>query len=265
MSSKTGIQRSGTRETGHRIENGHLPKAACRERALTTVLWIADTEQLALDHQLERMLLLLSADEREKALRFRKREDRLRCAVGRLLIRALASDRLGRADVPLLVSEYGKPFFAQENAVHFSLSHSGKLVVLASGALPLGVDVEERRPLAWHELACVFGAEEQALLETDKDPLGMFYRLWTAREAFSKEEGLGLAIFENEGARMDYGSETVCCHGRTLCFRTWEFPEYTLSVCAEQLGEIILCLLSSEDWMRILICNGGSDLPKEEE
>ena len=256
---------SSTRKSGERTESVQLLESASRDRTMTTVLWIADTELLALDHQLEQMMLLLNAAEREKTLRFRKREDRLRCAVGRLLIRALASERLGRANVSVLVSEYGKPFFAQENAVHFSLSHSGKLVVLAFGELPLGVDVEECRPLVWRELACVFGAEERALLETDKDPLRLFYRLWTVREAFSKEEGLGLPIFENGSMVLDYSSETIRYQSRTLCFRTWELPEYTLSVCAEQLGEIILCRLSSEDWKRILICNGGSDLPKEEE
>ena len=64
-------------------------------------IWIADTKLLELDRQLEGMLAQLPVAERERALRFRKREDRLRCATGRLLIRALAAERLGRADIPL--------------------------------------------------------------------------------------------------------------------------------------------------------------------
>ena len=228
-------------------------------------IWIADTKLLELDRQLEGMLAQLPVAERERALRFRKREDRLRCATGRLLIRALAAERLGRADIPLRFSEYGKPFFACENAVQFSLSHAGKLVVLAFGDMPLGVDVEERRPLNWRELASVFGAEEQSLLKGCEDPLSMFYRLWTVREAFSKEEGLGLAIFENGGTVMDYDSETIHYQGRVLCFQTWNLPWYTLSVCAEQLEEIRLRHLSSEDWNRVLVHNRGSSLPEREE
>ena len=225
-------------------------------------VWIADTEFLELDRQLEGMMALLPAAEREKALRFRKREDSLRCTVGRLLIHTLAAERLGRVDMSLRFSEYGKPFFACENAVQFSLSHAGKRVVLAFGDVPLGVDVEERRPCNWRELASVFGAEEQSLLRRSEDSLGMFYRLWTVWEAFSKEEGLGLVIFENGDAIMDYGSETIHHQSRTLRFRSWETPGYTMSVCAEQLGEIRLRCLSSEDWNQILMVNRGTSPPE---
>lgn len=265
LSSETGIPGSGTQKTDHCSEIGRLPESACSVPAMRTELWIADTERLALDSQLERMLPLLTAAETEKVLRFRRREDRLRCAVGRLLIRALAAEQLGRADAPLQLSEYGKPSFMGENAVHFNLSHAGDLVVLAYGNLPLGVDVEKRRAIAWRELASSFSAEEQALLEADEDPLGLFYRFWTVREAFSKEEGLGLPIFESGDMVMDYGSGTVCYHDRTLRFRTWELSGYTLSVCASRLDAIRLCRLSSEGWNRVLTCNGGTDLLKREE
>ena len=252
-------------KTVRRTESGRLPEHVCRDPFVTAELWIADTEQLALDTQLERMLGLLPEPDQAKAMRFRKREDRLRCVTGRLMIRALAAVRLGQADIPLLISAYGKPFFAEENAVQFSLSHAGKLVVLAFGDHPLGVDVEENRPLAWRELASVFGNEEQRLLEADEDPAGLFYRFWTAREAFSKEEGRGLPIFESRDIVIDYDRETIRYEGRTLHVRTWEFPGYTLSVCASRLGEVRMRCLSSEDWNRVLSCNEGSRSPKSEE
>lgn len=256
---------SRTQKTVRRTESGYLPDHLCRDPSVTTELWIADTEQLALDSQLEWMLALLPESDQAKALRFRKREDRLRCVAGRLMIHALAAARLGQADVPLQVSAYGKPSFAGENALQFSLSHAGKLVVLASGDHPLGVDVEENRPLVWRELASVFGAEEQKLLEADEDPAGLFYRFWTVREAFSKEEGRGLPIFESRDVSIDYGSEIIRYQGRTLRFRTWELPGYTLSVCASRLAEVRLRSLSSEDWNRVLSCNEGSRPPKREE
>ena len=252
-------------KTVRRTESGRLPEHVCRDPFVTAELWIADTEQLALDTQLERMLGLLPEPDQAKAMRFRKREDRLRCVTGRLMIRALAAVRLGQADIPLLISAYGKPFFAEENAVQFSLSHAGKLVVLAFGDHPLGVDVEENRPLAWRELASVFGNEEQRLLEADENPAGLFYRFWTAREAFSKEEGRGLPIFESRDIVIDYDRETIRYEGRTLHVRTWEFPGYTLSVCASRLGEVRMRCLSSEDWNRVLSCNEGSRSPKSEE
>ena len=87
-------------KTVRRTESGRLPEHVCRDPFVTAELWIADTEQLALDTQLERMLGLLPEPDQAKAMRFRKREDRLRCVTGRLMIRALAAVRLGQADIP---------------------------------------------------------------------------------------------------------------------------------------------------------------------
>ena len=210
-------------------------------------LWIADTEALVLDRHLEQLLPLLSGPERERALRFRKREDRLRCAVGRVMIRALAAKRLGRADAAILISEYGKPYFTQEDAPHFSLSHSGSLVVLASGDTPLGVDVEACRQIKWRELSSFFSGEERAMLESAEYPLACFYRIWIVREAFSKAVGLGLSLFEAAGAEINYQAATASFQGEKYRFRTWEYPGYMLSICAHQV-EVEPCWLTAADW-----------------
>lgn len=210
-------------------------------------VWIADTRALDLDRRLEQMLAGLPIDAREKALRFVRREDRLRCAVGRMMIRALAEKELGNPDAPLRIGAYGKPFFAGEGAPQFNLSHAGRLVVLATGEIPVGVDVEERREMDWREIAFTFSEAERAIIESAKDPLLCFYRLWTVREAFSKEAGIGLSIFE-QGA-MEYGRETIRFRGETWQYRTWEFPDYTLSLCAKQLEGVQLRWLSPTSFL----------------
>ncbi|MBQ3374541.1 MAG: 4'-phosphopantetheinyl transferase superfamily protein [Oscillospiraceae bacterium] len=210
-------------------------------------LWIADTEALELDRHLEQLLPLLPGFERERALRFRKREDRLRCAVGRVMIRALAAKRLGRADAALLVSEYGKPYFAQEDAPHFSLSHSGSLVVLASAGTPLGVDVEVCRQMEWRDFSSLFSGEERAMLESAEFPLACFYRIWTVREAFSKAVGLGLSLFEAAGAEINYRAAAASFQGEEYRFRTWEYPGYTVSLCAHR-AEAEPYWLTAADW-----------------
>lgn len=211
-------------------------------------LWIADLRALGLDASLEQMLASLSAEAREKALRFVRREDRLRFATGRMMIRALAAKELGRSDAPLRFGAYGKPRFAMEGAPCFNLSHAGRLVVLAWAEFPVGVDVEERRPLDWRELAFPFSDAERAMLEASDCPLECFYRLWTVREAFAKEEGIGLSLFDR-GA-IEYGLETIRFQGKTLQYRTWEFPEYTLSLCAERLENVQPRWLTREEWLR---------------
>lgn len=213
-------------------------------------LWIADTKALGVERHLEELLLLLPGPERERTLRFRKREDRLRCVVGRVMIRALAAKCLGRPDTEIRISEYGKPYFAQKEAPQFNLSHSGNLVVLAWGDSPLGVDVEECLQIQWRELASFFSEEERALIEFGQYPLKDFYRIWTVKEAFSKAVGRGLPIYEEEGAEIEYPMRKASFKGDSYCFRTWELPEYMLSVCAKQISAQPRWL-TQKDWQRL--------------
>ncbi len=199
-------------------------------------LWIADTEALGLGQHLEELMLLLPGPERDRTLRFRKREDRLRYVVGRVMIRALAAKCPGRPDTEIMISEYGKPYFAQKESPQFNLSHSGRLVVLAWGDAPMGVDVEECRQMQWRDLAPYFSGEERKIIESGECPLKDFYRIWTVREAFSKAVGRGLSIFEEDGVEIEYPMRRASFKGDSYCFRTWELPDYMLSVCAGKIS-----------------------------
>lgn len=227
-------------------------------------LWIVDTGALKLDGELERLLALLPRAEREKTLRFIHREDRLRRAAGRLMIRALAAREMGYADVPVRLAEFGKPYFAREYAPCFNLSHSGRLVVLAWGDASVGVDVEKHAPVDWREISRAFSEAERALLNASANSLDCFYRLWTIREAFSKEEGVGLSIFENHAVAIDDERGKIRFGDRELCFRCWKYPEYTVSVCAERLKDVRVERLTETDWKCVLAENGYRNGQDEE-
>ena len=96
----------------------------------------------------------------------------------RLLARAV-TQALGLPSLPEISREAGgKPFFPSRPDVCFSLSHSRGAAVCAVHNRPVGVDIEKIRP-APARLAA--GMADEA-----------FFRLWTAKEATIKRQGLGV-------------------------------------------------------------------------
>lgn len=84
--------------------------------------------------------------------------------------------------------------------VHFSISHTRGFVAIAlSEHGPVGVDVEAVRPVEDLTALCemVFHPREHEAMRVLGDDaaaqLGYFFRVWTAKEAYCKAIGLGLA------------------------------------------------------------------------
>jgi phosphopantetheinyl transferase len=95
---------------------------------------------------------------------------------------------------------HGRPSLAGDDRISFSVSHSGSfaLIALAAGDVSVGVDVEEvksRRRL--DALAArVLNDDEHAawlLLDDEDAQLLLFLRVWTAKEAYLKALGIGIA------------------------------------------------------------------------
>ena len=94
------------------------------------------------------------------------------------------------AGLPIYRSERGKPFFA-DSSLQLSISHSGHWWVLGLSALPLGIDVQEKRPARFEALARrFFHPEEVAFLQ--QNDFQEFYRIWTAKESYVKLTGSGI-------------------------------------------------------------------------
>lgn len=151
----------------------------------------------------ERMLTdLLSEAELEKANSFRQRPDRNRS----ILARAVLRDILGRymetdpQGLQFLVTSHGKPVLNPDvhaNAPHFSVSHSGNVVLFAFARRhDVGVDVEAiRTDLDVIEIAQRFFAPSEldellGLPATSR--VRAFFDGWTRKEAYLKARGEGI-------------------------------------------------------------------------
>jgi 4'-phosphopantetheinyl transferase len=150
-----------------------------------------------------RLRQILSPQERARANRFHFEADRKRCVLARGLLRLLIGHCLGRpADhLRFQYGEFGKPSLARGPYpnLHFNLSHSGDLVLIAlSCGRAVGVDIERMRiDVATDEIAARFFSANECR-DLAKVPPEMrcaaFFECWTRKEAYLKARGDGLSL-----------------------------------------------------------------------
>lgn len=142
---------------------------------------------------------VLSSEEVARAKRFRFPRDCARYVRGRAFLRhslGAATDQRP-AELALTQKANGKPFL--DETLHFNLSHSAGLAVLAISAFgPVGIDLEfidRRIDIRGLARSCFTKEEEQsisALPVPEQAP--RFFTYWTAKEARMKLTGEGMAL-----------------------------------------------------------------------
>jgi 4'-phosphopantetheinyl transferase len=154
---------------------------------------------------LRRLEKNLSADERERASRFRFARDRDRFIGARGLLREILALYLNASPARLSFgySAHGKPFLAGEeySTLRFNVSHSFDAMLLAIAHMrEVGVDVEGVRN---NGVATMEEIAETVLSEPEKQALARlggeerrmtFLRFWTRKEAYIKADGRGVSL-----------------------------------------------------------------------
>lgn len=111
----------------------------------------------------------------------------------------------------------------------FNLSHSGDYVVCAVGDGETGVDIQKWVPYKERTAERFFAKEEWKLLqETDEtERPGLFYRLWSRKEAYGKYtgQGIGSAVGEDFSDEEKWKEKQICFRERILA------DGYSLAVC----------------------------------
>jgi len=147
---------------------------------------------------------LLTEEEARKADSITRPQLRSDYIEVRARLRLILADYLNQSPLSILIArtEHGKPFLPNHPQLFFNLSHSGNHVVLAVSTETVGIDIEvirQRSGFAGLVNKC-FAPQEilywQALPEQDKRT--SFYRFWTAKEAFVKAQGRGIALGLNK-------------------------------------------------------------------
>ncbi len=142
----------------------------------------------------------LDATEQARAASYVRPQDGARFSASRAVLRLILARYLGCAPgrLEFLVGPSGQPWLAGHE-IRFSLARSGGLALVAVSSGPVGADLERlepRRGLA-DVAAARFTAPEAACIAAGcaarTSPTRSFYRHWTAKEAYLKAIGIGLA------------------------------------------------------------------------
>jgi len=140
---------------------------------------------------------VLTLDETEKTDRFRTLKSRQYYRRFRSALRVLLARYSGQnaADIRLRYGEFGKPELANQQ-LHFNVSHSGNLGVIAISLHPVGIDLELMSPLDVESgmIDVVSHPVEKPLFErlSVSERCRLFYKLFTRKEAYCKALGVGL-------------------------------------------------------------------------
>ncbi|KAJ1996170.1 hypothetical protein GGI25_002161 [Coemansia spiralis] len=186
-----------------------------------TTVWAVQCQNLEDKDFLDQLKARLVRSETQRVLRFRKSSDAVRFALGRALLRSLIiskgankqfSQKAAWQDIVIEEDiSGGKPYLSNNAKAHlghvadFNISHDGEWVVAGvTPNEPVGVDVahvycpENMSDVEYiSEFNLQLSSEEKEYLyKHSQQKLADFYRIWTAKEAYTKALGTGVASID---------------------------------------------------------------------
>jgi len=148
----------------------------------------------------------------------------------RKLLRYLFGVYLNCLDCHLEKTNQGKPFLPAFPEFHFNVTHSKKMIMVALGRAPVGIDLERMRNLEVIPIAKRFFSPQELFFLQKKNQeqnREMFFKLWTAKEAALKADGQGIAIGMKENVAVVEKAKVVSIDLRKTSWSisSWNFCE----------------------------------------
>ena len=142
---------------------------------------------------------LLDESEKQRASAIVERNARCEFVKTRAILRLVLSGYAGASAsaLPLGYGRFGKPMLLGNSQVHFNVSHSAGVALVAISSSEVGVDIEH--VAAGTDLLgaaqSVFSRSEVDLLVTTPVPqqADVFFSIWTRKEAYLKATGRGFS------------------------------------------------------------------------
>ena len=174
---------------------------------------------------------MMGAEKRQRVDRFRFIEDKKRTVAGEMLARKAIAEwcEVTPESIRFSIGEHGKPF-VKDLDIEFNISHSGDMVVCAVDDNPVGIDIEQVRPIDLtiakrfctdEEMLYVFGytpTEKDFTYTTNEGILIRFFKIWTDKEACGKYLGCGL--IQNQQQILKACKKTFVVDNYCICIIT---------------------------------------------
>lgn len=173
---------------------------------------------------------LLNPEEKTRAQRFYFERHRRRFATARTCVREILGTYLKQLpqEIAFTYEKHGKPALINNGNIHFNVSHTGDLGILAVSTHPVGVDMEQYSGRPYAGIAKqLFSEQEQSTLKMmpQATQAAFFFRIWALKEAFIKANGLGLSYPLQQITMPLAGTEPVLLED-SLHHQTWKIAHF---------------------------------------
>lgn len=187
----------------------------------------------------EEMYHCLDECVKSKVGRYMRVEDKMRTLLAHALTKMMLSKVTHREPCHLkfTVNQYGK-YGLSGNQKHFNISHAGKLIVCAIDEHPVGIDIEKREEREYRLFRDIWSDEQEA--QYPLEDRFSFHQVWTAKESYTKYEGIGLQADLKNITVLKDGS--ILDHGRPSSAAVRHLDvhsDYACAVCSETQIEIV--------------------------
>lgn len=137
---------------------------------------------------------------------------------------------------------YGKPFLVN-SSLEFNISHSAQWVVCAINNNSIGIDIEKIKKINYEGISKrFFTKQEHELICSDItiNKLNLFYKIWTLKESYIKEQGKGFSIpmnsFEIKFMDEKNLSQIEINNTKKFCKTYESISGYIISVCSKDVN-----------------------------
>lgn len=208
--------------------------------------------RVSLDHpaaSLQRLALLLSPDEQQRAARFRFDRDRHRFIAGRGTLRIILAKYLTTEpeQIHFCYSRSGKPALADslaKSGLVFNLSHSQDLMLCAIAQnIQLGIDLEYLRSVSDLENLTkrFFSIQEHLAIQAlpAEQRLESFFQHWTGKEALLKAMGEGLVDLSKVELAIDETNVRLARWDGETGLKEWQIQLF--SPASDYIAAIAFC------------------------
>ena len=212
-------------------------------------IWLVDFERPPWSRS--ELAVVLTPDERDRADRYRAGPVREQFILGRGVLRKLLGNYLTTppSAVPITYAPAGKPVLVGD-MLHFNVTHTSGLALVAVARCRVGVDVERVREVP--DMAGLVErffspAERQAFRQMPREKrMQAFYRGWVCKEAVIKAAGASMQYLDGFDVELDPSRspavlavrhETLASSGWVVA--DWEpSPGFAAAVAIEGSGEM---------------------------
>ena len=144
------------------------------------------------DSELEIALSRIPKNQREYINKKKQNVLRKQSIVARILIKNLLTEFYEVSDgYAIEFDSNGKPYYLNSYDLHISLSHSGDFVSAVVSNKPVGIDIQIYKTINDKLIKRVCTDDECEFIKSSDN--NAFFRIWTAKEAYSKCSGIKLS------------------------------------------------------------------------